>query len=514
MQLETKAAFTLDDTGAITATAWIFDEPDQTGDIITKGAFATAAGPLPILWMHDQREPIGVWESVVETAQGLVVKGRLLVETVARAKEAHALIKSGAMNGVSIGFAIKNFARRTTGGRTISALNLAEVSIVTFPAHAGARVTSLKSADHAAHQKELTVEDQNAAPDISALETKIAGVADEVKSLGGFAARLADLEKKAARPAPAAGQSDAALETKAFNVYLHTGDATELKTLAVGAPSTGGVLAPPTFSATVIEKITEFSPIRSIASAITMSGPLVQFPRLVSKVVPASRTELGAAAESEPTFELIDAKPFEMAVIVPVSRVMYEDAAFDLASWLGNHVATQFGKLEASWFVNGNGTTQAEGVMTSADVATRTTAATTLATDDLIDAFYSIPSAYAARGHWLMNRATMAVVRKLRDGDGNLIWQNGNLAGGQPSTILGRPVLEAVDMPNPTAGASPIIFGDFASSYTILDRVGFEAEYDRLTGWKNGIINLLARRRVGGRITLAEPLIKIKLKAS
>ena len=69
-------------------------------------------------------------------------------------------------------------------------------------------------------------------------------------------------------------------------------------------------------------------------------------------------------------------------------------------------------------------------------------------------------------------------------------------------------------MPNPTAGATPIVFGDFASAYTILDRVGFEAEYDRLTGWSNGIINLLARRRVGGRVTLGEPLVKLKLKAS
>ncbi|RXF69230.1 phage major capsid protein [Hansschlegelia zhihuaiae] len=513
MQLETKAAFTLDGAGAITATAWVFADADRTGDVITKGAFGAIAGSLPMLWAHDQREVIGVWESIAETAQGLVAKGRLLVETVVKAREVYSLLKEGAVNGVSIGFAIKNFARRSAGGRTISAVDLAEISIVSVPAHAGARVTSLKSADHAAHQKEPILDDQTTTPDVSALETKLAGVADEVKNLGGIAARLDAIEKKAARPAPAAGQSDADLERKAFNVYLHTGDATELKALTVGAPSTGGILAPASFNPRIIEKITEFSPIRGVATSFTMGGPLVQFPRLVNSVTPASVTETGTRAESEPSFELIDGKPFEMAVIVPVSRVMYEDATVDLASWLENHVATQFGKLEASWFVNGNGTTQAEGVLTSSEVGTLTTAATAIGTDDLIDVFYSIPSAYAARGHWLMNRKTMSVVRKLRDGDGNLIWQQ-SLQAGQPGLLLGRPVLEAVDMPNPAANATPIVFGDFASAYTIIDRVGFEAEYDRLTGWKNGIINLLARRRVGGRITLGEPLVKLKLKAA
>ena len=513
MQLETKATFVLDDAGAITATAWVFADADRVGDVITKGAFASAAGPIPMLWAHAQDQVIGVWESITETAEGLQVRGRLLKDTVAKAAEVYDLLKAGAVNGVSIGFAIKNFVRRSAGGRTISAVDLAEISIVSVPAHAGARVTSLKSADHAAHQKEPDLEDQIPTPDVSALETKLAGVADEVKNLGGIAARLDALEKKAARPAPAAATSDADLERKAFNAYLHTGDATELKALTVGAPSTGGVLAPASFNPRIIEKITEFSPIRGIATCFNMGGPLVQFPRLVNSVTPASVTETGTRVESEPSFELIDAKPFEMAVIVPVSRVMYEDATVDLAGWLENHVATQFGKLEASWFVNGNGTTQAEGVLTSPEVGTLTTAASAIGTDDLIDVFYSIPSAYAARGHWLMNRKTMSVVRKLRDGDGNLIWQQG-LQAGQPGLLLGRPVLEAVDMPNPDEEETPIIFGDFASAYTILDRVGFEAEYDRLTGWKNGIINLLARRRVGGRVTLGEPLVKLAVKAA
>lgn len=514
MQLETKAAFVLDDAGAITATAWIFADADRTGDIITKGAFGSIAGTLPMLWAHAQDQVIGVWDSITETAEGLQVRGRLLVETIEKAREVYALVKAGAVNGVSIGFSIKNFARRSGGGRTISAVDLAEVSIVSVPAHAGARVTSLKSADHAAHQKEPTLEDQNAAPDVSALETKLAGVADEVKNLGGLSARLEELEKKSARPgAPAIVNGAADLERKAFNAFLHGDGGLELKTLNTGTPAAGGVLIPTTLSTTIIQKLTEFSPVRSVASAINIGGALYQFPREVNPVVPASRAELAAVAVSEPSFELIDAKPFEMAVKVPVSRIMFEDSAVDLSAYLTNHVAKRFGKLEASWFVNGDGTTQAEGVLTSTEVETVTTVGSAIAADDLKNTFYALPTAYAARGHWLMNRATMLAVSKLKDSQGNYLWQEG-ITAGQPATILGRPVMEAVDMPAPAAGNIVAVFGDFAEGYTILDRVGFEAEYDRLTGWSNGIINLLARRRVGGRVTLGEALVKLRIKAS
>jgi HK97 family phage major capsid protein len=339
----------------------------------------------------------------------------------------------------------------------------------------------------------------------------------EKKDFDALKARLDKIEAKANRPVASndnhpAGDNDNG-EVKAFTHFIRSGDASEAKSLGYATPSTGGILAPETVSASIIEKIAEFSPVRSVASTITMSGPLLQLHRLVDEVNPGEVTETSARPEDEPTFEQIDLKPFEMAVIVPVTRILLEDSQIDLSAYLGNHVARRFGQKEASWFVTGNGTTQAEGVLTSTEVDAFEAAGTALASDDLIDTFYSIKTAYSASGVWMMNRYSMAVVRKLKDSDGSYLWQP-SIAAGVPPTLLGRPVYEAVDMPNPVAGATPIVFGDFASGYAIADRVGFEILRDDYTGAANGIVKLHARRRVGGRVVLGEALTKLKLAAA
>jgi HK97 family phage prohead protease len=141
---ETKIGVT--DTGEISGIAWPFGSPDRVGDIIEKGAFAGTSLPLPMLFGHDLNEPIGTWTEAAEDNAGLKVKGVLLINDVARAREVHALVKAGAVRGLSIGFSSKKSAPRRGGGRTISAVRLMEVSLVTMGMHPGARVTSAKSA--------------------------------------------------------------------------------------------------------------------------------------------------------------------------------------------------------------------------------------------------------------------------------------------------------------------------------------------------------------------------------
>jgi HK97 family phage prohead protease len=142
--IETK--FDASDDGAIEGKAWDFTKPDRVGDMIEPAAFKGAALPIPMLFGHDMNDPVGVWETMGEARGALHVKGRLLVEDVARAREVRALVRSGAVRGLSIGFATRKAAARTGGGRTITSLELMEVSLVTLPMHPGARVTSAKSA--------------------------------------------------------------------------------------------------------------------------------------------------------------------------------------------------------------------------------------------------------------------------------------------------------------------------------------------------------------------------------
>lgn len=142
--LETK--FIGGDAGDIECIAWPFGVPDRVGDIIEKGAFANVELPLTMLFGHDQNDPIGVWTEAVEAPDGLRLKGKLLVDEVARAREVRALVQSGAVRGISIGFITRKAIARKGGGRTISNLQLLEASLVTLPMHPGARVTNAKSA--------------------------------------------------------------------------------------------------------------------------------------------------------------------------------------------------------------------------------------------------------------------------------------------------------------------------------------------------------------------------------
>lgn len=145
-RLETKATLAIDDAGMISGIAWPFGSPDRVGDVVEKGAFASARAPVPMLFAHDPADPVGAWTELVEEADGFKVKGRLLVEDVARAREVRALVQAGAVGGLSIGFVTRKAAPRAGGGRTISALDLVEVSLVSIPMHPGARVTGAKSA--------------------------------------------------------------------------------------------------------------------------------------------------------------------------------------------------------------------------------------------------------------------------------------------------------------------------------------------------------------------------------
>lgn len=147
--------------GTVEGYGSVFGVRDNYDDVIAKGAFIQslkdhkAAGTMPaMLWQHDADKPIGVWTEMVEDEKGLRIKGQLAMETV-KGKEAHALLKMGALNGLSIGFMSKEWAYdRDTEVRTLTAIDLWEVSLVTFPANERARVTNVKSADEMATPKD------------------------------------------------------------------------------------------------------------------------------------------------------------------------------------------------------------------------------------------------------------------------------------------------------------------------------------------------------------------------
>jgi uncharacterized protein len=128
--------------------ASLFGKADQGGDVVQAGAYAASLAALAragrrvkMLWQHDPAQPIGVWDEVREDATGLWVKGRILTE-VARGREAVALLEAGAIDGMSIGYRTLRAERDGKGRRLLAELELWEVSLVTFPMLADARVAA------------------------------------------------------------------------------------------------------------------------------------------------------------------------------------------------------------------------------------------------------------------------------------------------------------------------------------------------------------------------------------
>ncbi|TCO70917.1 HK97 family phage prohead protease [Rhodovulum euryhalinum] len=140
------APLALGEGAMIEGYASLFGATDQGGDVVQAGAYgaclkrmAAEGRRVKMLWQHDPEQPIGIWDEVREDGRGLYVKGRLLTE-VARGREAAALVSAGALDGLSIGYRTKRAERDASGRRLLSELELWEVSLVTFPMLADARV--------------------------------------------------------------------------------------------------------------------------------------------------------------------------------------------------------------------------------------------------------------------------------------------------------------------------------------------------------------------------------------
>ena len=150
-----EAQLSLSGEQVIEGYASLFGRVDQGGDMILPGAYGASlanrakavaldgngpsVGRVRMLWQHDPGAPIGVWDELREDARGLWVKGRLLTQ-VARAREAAALLAGGAIEGLSIGYRTVRAERDATGIRRLAEIDLWEVSLVTFPMQAEARV--------------------------------------------------------------------------------------------------------------------------------------------------------------------------------------------------------------------------------------------------------------------------------------------------------------------------------------------------------------------------------------
>jgi HK97 family phage prohead protease len=144
--IDIECRFAPDDAGAFEGYAAVWNRPDAYGDVLVRGAFTDTLNRNPrvaMLRSHDPGRPIGTWASLVEDAKGLKVKGQLILDSL-DGRDAFALMKGGALDGLSIGF---NTVKATSlpNGRRVEAVRLIEISAVALPAQDGARITDVRS---------------------------------------------------------------------------------------------------------------------------------------------------------------------------------------------------------------------------------------------------------------------------------------------------------------------------------------------------------------------------------
>lgn len=331
--------------------------------------------------------------------------------------------------------------------------------------------------------------------------------------------RLDGIEARSARLPTTTDQEQtqqSATERRAFAAYLRRGNnaaADELRTLTVSSDTQGGYFAPVEMATEFTRDLVQFSPVRAYASVRTTSAPAVSYPKRTGITNAKWKGETQSQEGSEPAFGQNEIVVREVNTYVDISNQLLADSAGQAEAEVRLALAEDFGQKEGSAFVDGDGVLAPEGVMTNGDIAfTANGHATTLSADSLITLMYALPAQYRAAGVWGLNGNTLATIRKLKDGQGNYLWQPSYQAG-QPETILGRPVAEMVDMDDVVDGSFPIVFGDW-SGYRIVDRLALSILVNPYLLATDGLTRIHATRRTGSGVLQPAKFRKLKMAVS
>jgi len=517
------------DTATITGYASAFGPPadqSRTRDIIAPGAFsASVKDRLPEM-RREHKGIVGTWRTVTEDEIGLRVTG-----TVTDAATV-AAVGASELDGLSIGFVERKSSTRPDGGRTLEQVDLLEISLVRRPAKSSARVLQVKSEDCMSEVE--TKETTPPADQVGGLAGRVGKVEATVSDLGqrlgklegGIATQTKSLDALTARlnrPGAGAagnGETETKAAAKAFETFLRRGDhgldLTERKSLRLADDESAGYLAPAEFVAEIDKNLTLFSPVRQVATVRNTSRSEVS---MLRRTTPATATWVGEEEDRPETEIKYGAQSFpvrELGTYVDVSLAMLEDAAVDVAAELAAEFAEAFGAAEGTAFVTGNGIKRPMGFMSDADVGfTVSGSASAITCDGIIDLYHAVKPAYRPNGVFMANGSTIAALRKLKAGDGHyLVTTAAGVAGAPATTLLGRPIIEAPDMPDIGAGNFPVIFGDFGIGYRIFDRIALSVVRDDLTQRTKGKVRFHGRRRVAGGVRRAEAIRKLKIAAS
>ena len=353
------------------------------------------------------------------------------------------------------------------------------------------------------------------------METKIKALGDEINRMKDQELLENELKKATSTPLTQkpgmneemkTGRSSDAYKKAKFNA-LRTNFRQVSNILQEGIDSSGGYLVPEEYDTRLVQGLSDENILRKLGTIIKTSG---------EHKINIAGTKPAAAwiEEGEPlsfgdaTFNQVILDAHKLHVAVKVTEELLYDNAFGLENYLIDQFAKALANAEEDAFLNGNGEGKPPGIFAvngGGEVAVTTASSTAITYDEIVNLVYALKRPYRKNAKFILNDQTIATLRKLKDGNGQYIWQPA-LQAGETDRLLGYEVLTSAYVPTIEAGAPVIAFGDF-SYYNIGDRgVRSFAELKELFAG-NGMIGFVAKERVDGKLVLPEAVKILKIKA-
>jgi HK97 family phage major capsid protein len=357
-------------------------------------------------------------------------------------------------------------------------------------------------------------------------EIKQAESAPQNDEMVAVKAQLADLEKRlveAQRPAFSintgkgsdSADAKADIAAKAFEQYMRYGDASAFKAANETTTTDGGFLVPRSYSNDLVTSINEGSVLRTAgARVLSISGTnSFRIPTMTNSTTAAIiKAESTSFSEEYPTIGEVEFTPWKYTAVSLATDELLADSRINVFSQvLAPDAVNRFIKAENADFATGGGSSAPQGVMIGGQVGVTAAATNAITADEIIDTYHSLKNEYRGRAVWLMNDATLKVIRKFRESGttGAFLWQPG-LAQGQPDTILGRPVYTLSTVDTIATAKKVIAFGDM-SYYTIADFGGLSFQRLNERYADIGQIGFRWYKRMDANVMLAEAIKYLKL---
>jgi HK97 family phage major capsid protein len=357
------------------------------------------------------------------------------------------------------------------------------------------------------------------------LNQQVDTLSREVQNLAEVKSRMEHIETQLNRPVFATRSEGERChdnpEQKVINKYLRYGESAltpdEVKQLSVDSDPQGGYWVTGQMSQQVITKVTETSPMRSLAMVETISSDALEIPEDIGEAAVGWTAETGVRSETaSPTIGVRRVPVHEIYAMPKATQQLLDDARVNVEEWLSGKIAAKMSVTENIAFINGDGVDKPRGVLTYPAGITNpgeieqinSGSAGALTADGLRSLFYALKTPYIHNARWIMGRSTIESIAKLKDGGGEYLWSPG-LKEGEPQMLLGHPIDRMEDMPSVAANALPVAFGDWKQAYTIVDRAGVRVLRDPYSS--KPFVLFYTTKRVGGDVTNFEAMVIQKI---